>query len=142
MQSCKGGKNIYRGNDKGGCGNDTKRKLRVFNVCDAKPYEFNTIIRVFKKSGVRPNRPIIFVPLFVVWLATRIAGIFFSNKREWIYSCYDKLACDLVLIIGKCWEQGLDRFTHWKQYFNLQLTCLYPEGVYNRITVLCGMNFR
>ena len=36
------------------------------------------------------------VPLSVVWLATRVAGIFFSSKRKWIHSCYDKLACDLV----------------------------------------------
>lgn len=36
------------------------------------------------------------VPLSVVWLGTRIAGVFFPKKREWIHSCYDKLASDLV----------------------------------------------
>ncbi|GAI81032.1 unnamed protein product, partial [marine sediment metagenome] len=96
-------------------------QIKIFNVCDADPYEFNTIIRVFKKSGIRPNRPVISVPLPAVWLATRIAGSLFFNKpphaittkhenpplppfskggisykKEWIHSCYDKLASDLV----------------------------------------------
>ena len=87
-------------------GNDKKRNLRIFNVCDAEPYEFNTIIRVFKKSGIRPNRPVIFVPLSIVWFATRIAGVFFSNKREWIHSCYDKLASDLVFDNGRMMGTG------------------------------------
>jgi len=71
-------------------------KVNILDVCDAGPYEFNTIIRVFRKSGIRPSRPVISVPLFVVWLAARIAGIFFSNKREWIHACYGKLASDLI----------------------------------------------
>jgi hypothetical protein len=79
--------------------------LRI-NVCDVEPYEFNRIIGVFKKSGIRPRRPVISVPLSVVWLATRIAGIFFSNKREWIHSCYDKLASDLVFDNGKMMGTG------------------------------------
>ena len=82
-----------------------RRNLRM-NVCDAEPYEFNRIIGVFKKSGIRPDRPVISVPLSVVWFATRIAGIFFSSKREWIHSCYDKLACDLVFDNGKMMWTG------------------------------------
>ena len=70
--------------------------VNIFNVCDVEPYEFNRIIGVFKKSGAHPNRSVISVPLLSVWVATRIAGIFFSSKREWIHSCYDKLASDLV----------------------------------------------
>lgn len=69
---------------------------RIFNVCDAAPYEFNTIIRVFKKSGIRPNRSVISVPLSAVRLATRIAGSLLPNKRRWFHSCYDKLASSLV----------------------------------------------
>ncbi len=69
--------------------------LRI-NVCDAEPYEFNTIIRVFKESGIHPRRPILSVPLPCIRLITRIASAIFSNKREWIHSCYDKLASDLV----------------------------------------------
>ena len=95
-----------RGNDKKGCGNDKRRNSRIFNVCDANPYEFNRIIQVFKNSGIHPNRPVISVPLSFVWLATRIAGVFFSNKREWIHSCYDKLACDLVFDNGKMMGTG------------------------------------
>jgi len=96
----------FRGNDKMGGGNDKRRNLRIFNVCDAEAYEFNRIIRVFKKSGIRPDRPVISVPLFAVWFATRIAGVFFFNKREWIHSCYDKLASDLVFDNGKMMGMG------------------------------------
>jgi hypothetical protein len=80
--------------------------LRIFNLCDAESYEFNRIIKVFKQSGIQPNRPVISVPLSVVWFATRIAGIFFSSKREWIHSCYDKLSCDLVFDNGKMMGTG------------------------------------
>ena len=66
------------------------------NVCDELPYKFNTIIRVFRESGVFAKRFIISVPLSFVWFITRIAGILFFNKRKWIYSCYDKIAFDLV----------------------------------------------
>ena len=82
-----------------------QRNLRI-NVCDAEAYEFNRIIRVFKESGIRPNRPVISVPLSVVWFATRIAGFFFSNKKEWIHSCYDKLANDLVFDSGRMMGTG------------------------------------
>jgi hypothetical protein len=78
------------------------------NVCDTEPYEFNTIIRVFKESGIHPSKPVIPVPLFVVFGATRIASIFFpdKNKKEWIYSCYNKLASDLVFDNRKMLETG------------------------------------
>jgi len=79
--------------------------LRI-NVCDAESYVFNRIIGVFKKSGIQPNRPVISVPLSVVWLATRIAGVIFSSKREWIHSCYDKLASDLVFDNGRMMGTG------------------------------------
>ena len=36
------------------------------------------------------------VPLSVVWVATRVAGCLLRNKKKWVYSCYDKLASDLV----------------------------------------------
>jgi len=70
--------------------------VNILNVCDVEAYEFNTIIQVFKKSGIRPNRPVISVPLSPVWIATRIAGALFPNKRNWLHSCYDKLALSLV----------------------------------------------
>jgi len=71
-------------------------EVNILNVCDAEAYKFNTIIQVFKKSNIRPNRLVISVPLPAVWLVTRIAGALFSNKRNWFYSCHDKLASDLV----------------------------------------------
>jgi len=50
--------------------------------------------------------PVISVPLSVVWLATRIVGGLLRNKKEWIYSCYDKLASDLVFDHGRMIGMG------------------------------------
>jgi nucleoside-diphosphate-sugar epimerase len=94
------------GLDSGFRRNDKRRNSQVFNVCDAEPYEFNRIIRVFKMSDIRPNRPVISVPLSFVWLTTRVAGTFFSSKREWIHSCYNKLASDLVFDNGRMMGTG------------------------------------
>ena len=102
-------------------GNDSRRNLQIFNVCDAEPYEFNRIIGVFKKSGIQPNRPVISVPLSVVWFATRIAGIFFSSKREWIHSCYDKLACDLVFDNGRMMGTGFRAVHSLETIFDPQM---------------------
>ena len=98
-----------------------QRNLRI-NVCDADPYEFNRIIRVFKKSGVQPNRPVISVPLFFVWLATRVAGVFFSSKREWIHSCYDKLASDLVFDNRAMLRTGFRPIDSLETIFDPQIT--------------------
>ncbi len=46
------------------------------------------------------------VTLSVVWLATRIASCLLRNKREWVYSCFDKLACDLVFDNGRMMGTG------------------------------------
>lgn len=81
-------------------------EVNVFNVSDAEAYEFNKIIRVFKNSGIRPNRPVVSVPLPVVWLATRIAGSLFPHKRKWFHSCYDKLASSLVFDNEKMLKTG------------------------------------
>jgi nucleoside-diphosphate-sugar epimerase len=86
--------------------NNERRNLQIFNVCDAEAYEFNRIIRVFKKSGVQPNRPVISVPLSFVWIATRLAGLIFRNKQKWVHSCYDKLASDLVFDNGRMMGTG------------------------------------
>lgn len=68
----------------------------LFNVCDLESYEFNKIISVFRKSDIRSMRPIFGVPLFPVWIATRLAGSIFRGKSTWFYSCYDKLSSHLV----------------------------------------------
>jgi len=49
---------------------------------------------------------VISVPLSVIWLATRVAGWLLRNKREWVYSCYDKLACDLIFDNGRMMGTG------------------------------------
>ncbi len=101
--------------------------MQIFNVCDAEAYEFNRIIRVFKKSGIRPDRPVISVPLSVVWFATRIAGVFFPKKREWIHSCYDKLACDLVFDNGRMMGTGFRPRHSLETIFDPQITQINNE---------------
>lgn len=86
--------------------NQRNPRIDILNVCDAQSYEFNTIIRVFKNSGIRPNRPVISVPLSVVWFATRIAGCLLPDKKRWLHSCYDKLASSLVFDSKKMLDTG------------------------------------
>ncbi|MBA7703427.1 hypothetical protein ES703_112213 [subsurface metagenome] len=83
-------------------------QIRIFNVCDAESYEFNKIIRVFKKSSIRPKRLVISVPLPCVWLATRIAGALFPNKRNWLHSGYNKLTSSLVFNNDKMLGTGFN----------------------------------
>jgi hypothetical protein len=76
--------------------NQRNLRINIFNVCDTEAYEFNTLIQVFQNSAIRPNRPVISVPLSVVWFATRMAGCLLPDKKRWLHSCYDKLASSLV----------------------------------------------
>lgn len=73
-----------------------ERYCNVYNVCDEQPYTFNTIIETFKRSPYHPDRFVLTVPLPLVWLATRVAGLVFKTKQKWLHSCFDKLAGDLV----------------------------------------------
>lgn len=68
----------------------------VINVCDAHSYAFNTIIKIYKTSGMYSYRPVIKVPLPVIWLVTRVAGVVIPGKKDWLHSCYDKLANSMV----------------------------------------------
>ena len=61
------------------------------------------------------------VPLSFVWFATRVAGIFFPSKREWIYSCYDKLASDLVFDNGRMMGTGFKAAHTIETIFDPQL---------------------
>ncbi len=81
-------------------------RIDILNVCDEEAYEFNKVIRVFKNSKIRPNRPVISVSLPVVWFATRIAGSLLPDKKKWIHLCYDKLATDLVFDNEKMLKTG------------------------------------
>jgi nucleoside-diphosphate-sugar epimerase len=96
--------------------------VNILNVCDAEAYEFNKIIRVFQKSGIRPNRPIISIPLFPVRIATRIASIFLPGKRNWLHSCYDKLASDLVFENGKMMGTGFRPVHSLETVFYVEIT--------------------
>lgn len=78
----------------------------IFNVCDEKPYTFQEIIRVFKQSEYHPDRLVLKVPFGLVWVATRLAGFLVRNKRQWLHSCYDKLAYSLVFDNKKMLSTG------------------------------------
>jgi len=109
-------------------GNDKKRNLRIFNVCDAEPYEFNRIVDVFKNSGIHPNRPVVSVPLSPVWLATRVAGTFFPGKKSWIHSCYSKLASDLVFDNEKMLATGFKPRHSLETIFHRQVSQVYAKN--------------
>jgi len=87
-------------------GNEDLPKSLFFNVCDAEPYDFNTIIRIYRQSGIHPKRSVIFVPLVFIWIVTRIAGAIAPVKRSWFHSCYDKLAENLVFSCEKMLQTG------------------------------------
>ena len=72
------------------------KKTLVINVCDNEPYSFSMIISVFKKYREPNRKPTINFPLPLVWVFTRFLGLFLIGKKEWLHSCYDKLANDLV----------------------------------------------
>ena len=98
------------------------RRIAVLNVCDEKAYKFNEIIQVFKKSGIRPNRPVISIPLIVVWLTTRMAGIFFAKNKKWFHSCYEKLASTLVFNNEKMLNTGFKPRHSLETLFDPQIT--------------------
>ena len=62
------------------------------------------------------------VPLSVVWFATHIAGVLFSNKKEWIHSCYDKLAYNLVFDSRRMMGTGFRPRCSLETIFNPQIT--------------------
>ena len=80
--------------------------VEIMDVCDTEPYEFNKIIQVFKRSNIHPKRPVVTIPLPIVWLATRIAGFLLPNKRKWLHSGYEKLASSLVFDNSKMLKTG------------------------------------
>jgi len=94
----------------------------IFNVCDEKPYKFEEMIRVFKQSKYHPNRLVVRAPLSLVRLATRLAGLILRSKRQWLYSCYDKLAYSLVFDNKRMLETG------FRPKHNLESVFLGKEG--------------
>ena len=46
------------------------------------------------------------IPLWIVYMATRAAGILFYSKRGLLHSYYDKLASDLVFDNLRMVEKG------------------------------------
>ncbi len=88
--------------------NSIKKFSNVFNVTDKRSCSFNKIIEIFKTSKYRPDRRVVKVPLWCVWLATRIAGVLIKDKIKLIHSFYDKLANDLVFDNKRMLNTGFD----------------------------------
>lgn len=82
------------------------REIEIMNVCDIEPYSFNKIIETFQKSGIYPVRPTMTIPFPIVWSTTRIAGFIMRDKRDWLHSCYNKLALNLVFNNSKMIQTG------------------------------------
>lgn len=78
----------------------------IFNVCDEQACTFNKIIHVFKQASLYPARPVVRIPLFPVFLGTRLLGMLFPKQREWCHACYEKLASDLIFDNKKMLETG------------------------------------
>jgi nucleoside-diphosphate-sugar epimerase len=98
-------------------GSKEDKFLNIFNVCDLNPYSFKEIINIFKKSDLKSERPVFRVPLSFVWIVTRLAGMVIKSKRSWIYSCYDKVAKDLVFDNTKMLEIGFKPEKNLKDIF-------------------------
>lgn len=101
-------------------------EIKIMNVCDAQPYEFNKIIQVFNNSGLYPIRPTITMPLPIVWVTIRIAGLLLTHKRKWLHSCYEKLASSLVFDNSKMLETGFKPRHSLHTIFDPQITQINP----------------
>ena len=64
------------------------------------------MIDIFQKSGKRRPLLVISCPLFLIFAATRILGLFLPRKRQWIHACYEKLALSLVFDNKRMLESG------------------------------------
>lgn len=75
---------------------DTSENKIIFNICDRNPYSFREIITTFRQSRKQPSRPVVICPLFLIFIATRIAGLLFPSKKDWLHAVHEKLAISLV----------------------------------------------
>ncbi len=83
-----------------------KKETSIVNICDMEPYDFSTILGIYKKSHKKPNRPVVTVPLFIVYLGTRLGGLIFFKYKKWIYGCYEKVGGSLVYDSSKMNDMG------------------------------------
>lgn len=89
--------------------NNSKKKFcNVFNVTDKRPCSFNKIIEIFKRSEYQPDTRVFKVPLWFVWMATRLSGILIKGKVKLVHSFYDKLANDLIFDNTRMLNTGFD----------------------------------
>jgi len=94
------------------------RHSNLYNVCDERSYSFNKIIEIFKSSKQHQDKPVLIIPLPIVWILTRIGGLILKSKRSWLHSCYDKLAKDLVFDNTKMLMTGFKPIQTLKEVFD------------------------
>jgi len=87
---------------------EDEKNVKIFNVTDQKPYTFNSIIKTFLKSSSHPVRPVMRIPTSSVLFMTRIMGLLFPGKREWLHGCYEKLASSLIFDNRKMLKTGFE----------------------------------
>lgn len=80
--------------------------LRVFNVCDEKPYRFDEIRQRMQRKIPVVGKPWIWVPRGLVYTGVVIAGVLRPQERRRFLSFYRKLFSDLVFDCGRMREMG------------------------------------
>jgi nucleoside-diphosphate-sugar epimerase len=78
------------------CESSVEGGIRIFNVCDVKPYTFHEVMNVFRRSGLYPSGPVFAVPLPFILVATKLAAFCRPSQKKWIHACYKKVASSLV----------------------------------------------
>lgn len=91
--------------------------FNIINVCDERPYSFNEIIEVFKKTKYQPKRKVINIPLYIVGLPIYFIGLLIKNKSTRIHSFYNKLANDLVFDNKRMLDTGFKPMQSLKSVF-------------------------
>lgn len=101
-------------------GNIEDRFCNTLNISDQFPCSFNEIIEIFKQSAHHPKRRVVKVPLWLVWVITRIGGKMMKQKSGCIYSFYDKLSKNLIFDNTRMLSFGYTPVETLKSVYNKQ----------------------
>lgn len=93
------------------------RFCNIFNVCDERPYSFNELIEIFKKTRHQPSRKLIKIPLCMIDAPARVIGSLHKDYSAWIYSVYNKLAKDLIFDNKRMFDTGFKPRLNLKSVF-------------------------
>lgn len=86
--------------------NTLSRSFHILNTCDKHPYSFRNIIDIFKQSTVKPDGPVLKVPLIFLKIGLVCGSILLRNQKEWFQSSYRKIAFDIVVDNRKMYRNG------------------------------------